>query len=345
MATPPKFLPVPQPVVDTTTGLMTAPWLLYFQSLTAQAAAAGGAPSSAEYIVGAADSTLTAERVATNSTSNTWNLATAGQAKVERAALTGDVTASANANATTIAANAVTDAKFRQSAGLSAVGRSANSTGNVADITAASDGQVLRRSGTALGFGALDLASANAVTGVLPIANGGIARATLTLTDAQIKALPTTAITLVAATGAGFLARLIAAPSLHLISTSGAYTNINSTYAALVVSYTDNAGPWASNAVLNDNTTTPAVSQFASFLGTTTDKLAWLSVPNVYAIDGAGAVEWTVNGSNTDPGPTMSVVENKALVLSMDNNGSGNLTGGNAANSLKVTIYYVVEAI
>ena len=36
-----------------------------------------------------------------------------------------------------------------------------------------SDGQVLRRSGTTLGFGAINLASANAVTGALPVANGG----------------------------------------------------------------------------------------------------------------------------------------------------------------------------
>lgn len=76
-------------------------------------------------------------------------------ATVGRAALTGDVTAAAGSNATVIAANAVTDAKFRQSAGLSVVGRSANTTGNVADITAANDGEVLRRSGTALGFGTL----------------------------------------------------------------------------------------------------------------------------------------------------------------------------------------------
>jgi hypothetical protein len=67
---------------------------------------------------------------------------------------TGDVTSVAD-GATTIVANAVTDAKFRQSAGLSVVGRSANTTGNVADITAATDGHVLRRSGTTLGFGLL----------------------------------------------------------------------------------------------------------------------------------------------------------------------------------------------
>lgn len=90
-----------------------------------------------------------------NSTSITWNTATGGSISTERAALTGDVTASANSNATTIANNAVTDAKFRQSAGLSVVGRSANTTGNVADITATAARQVagVNAAGTALAWG------------------------------------------------------------------------------------------------------------------------------------------------------------------------------------------------
>lgn len=67
-----------------------------------------------------------------------------------RAALTGDVTTSANA--ATITNDAVTDAKLRESAALSVIGRSANSTGNPADIAAATDGDTLRRAGTTLGF-------------------------------------------------------------------------------------------------------------------------------------------------------------------------------------------------
>ena len=86
--------------------------------------------------------------------------------------LTGDVTGSGTGSfAATIAANAVSNAKFRQSAGLSVVGRSANTTGDVADITAATDKQVLRRSGTSIGFGSVDLASSDAVTGNLPVTN------------------------------------------------------------------------------------------------------------------------------------------------------------------------------
>ena len=87
-----------------------------------------------------------------------------GAGGIQRSALTGDVAASAGSNTTTIAANAVSNAKFRQSAGLSVVGRSANTTGDVADITAASDGQALRRSGTTIGFGAIDLSNSSAVT-------------------------------------------------------------------------------------------------------------------------------------------------------------------------------------
>lgn len=72
-----------------------------------------------------------------------------------------------------IAANGVDDAHIRQSAGLSVIGRGASTTGNVADITAGTDNQVLRRSGTSLAFGAVNLASSDAVTGTLAIGNGG----------------------------------------------------------------------------------------------------------------------------------------------------------------------------
>lgn len=60
--------------------------------------------------------------------------------------------------ATTIAANAVTDARLRDSLGLSVIGRAGNTTGDPADIQATVDLTVLRRSGTTLGFGVLDSA-------------------------------------------------------------------------------------------------------------------------------------------------------------------------------------------
>jgi hypothetical protein len=52
-----------------------------------------------------------------------------------------------------ISANGVGNSELRQSSGLSVIGRSANSTGNVADITGSTDRSVLRVSSSALGFG------------------------------------------------------------------------------------------------------------------------------------------------------------------------------------------------
>lgn len=68
--------------------------------------------------------------------------------------LTGDVTGGgAGSFATTISANAVSNAKFRQSAGLSLVGNSTNSTANVADITGiANQFPVVASDGSGLSF-------------------------------------------------------------------------------------------------------------------------------------------------------------------------------------------------
>jgi hypothetical protein len=69
-------------------------------------------------------------------------------------------------NSNNISNNQVTDANLRDSAALSVIGRSANSIGDPADIAAANDGDVLRRSGTTLGFGTVATAGLadNAVT-------------------------------------------------------------------------------------------------------------------------------------------------------------------------------------
>lgn len=69
-------------------------------------------------------------------------------------ALTGDVTTSVGTVATTIGNDKVTNTMLRNSAALSVIGRSANSSGDPADI-AGVDGQVLRVSGTTLNFASL----------------------------------------------------------------------------------------------------------------------------------------------------------------------------------------------
>lgn len=52
-----------------------------------------------------------------------------------------------------IANNAVDNTKLRDSVGLSVIGRSPNALGDPGDIVAGTDGHVLRRSGTSVGFG------------------------------------------------------------------------------------------------------------------------------------------------------------------------------------------------
>jgi len=71
-------------------------------------------------------------------------------------------------------------ANLAQGSALSVLGVTGNATADNASIAAADDGQVLRRSSTTIGFGAVNLASTSAVTGTLAVANGGTGATTLT---------------------------------------------------------------------------------------------------------------------------------------------------------------------
>ena len=70
----------------------------------------------------------------------------------------GDVIKTAGSTTLTIDANKVLNTMLRDSAGLSVIGRSANTTGDPADITAASDSTVLRRTSNTLNFGTVTTA-------------------------------------------------------------------------------------------------------------------------------------------------------------------------------------------
>lgn len=89
-----------------------------------------------------------------------------GAGGIQTSAFTGDVIKSAGGTTLTIDTNKVLNTMIRQSAGVSVIGRSANTTGNVADITAGSDDTILRRTASALDFGQLTIGMfpANLVT-------------------------------------------------------------------------------------------------------------------------------------------------------------------------------------
>lgn len=168
---------------------------LSMSGTTLTSTASGGAPTNAEYLVGAVNGTLTNERLVGNSASITANLATSGAATFERAALFGDVTAAANSNATTIAAGVVNTAKLggdittagkallddvdaaaqRTTLGLGTLATqngtfSGNSSGtNTGDVTLASPSRYLSLTGQQITPALVDLASH--VTGDLPLSN------------------------------------------------------------------------------------------------------------------------------------------------------------------------------
>lgn len=119
-----------------------------------------------------------------------------------------------------LVANLVLDSNLRQSSGLSVIGRSASTTGDVADITAASDHQVLRRSGSSIGFGSVNLASSNAVTGALPVGNGGTGLTSYTTGD------------LVYASGSAALSKLAVGSSSQVLGVSGGVPAWRDEYAA-----------------------------------------------------------------------------------------------------------------
>lgn len=92
------------------------------------------------------------------------DISDAGSATPAITQLTGDVTAGpgSGSQAATIANGAVTNAKLRDSGALSVIGRASNSTGAVADITAAADDRLLTRISSALAWTQITLGMAAA---------------------------------------------------------------------------------------------------------------------------------------------------------------------------------------
>jgi len=142
------------------------------------------------------------------------------------------------------------------------------------------------------------------------IANLGVLSATVTLTDAQIKALPTTPIEIVAAPGANKIT-LISSIILHLDWTAD-YTNIAGINVVGALSGTNNG---YMGGLLE------SAGDVSGLLANGQDSFAFL---------------FPVSNSYIDNG-----LINDAFYLKSLNN-SGNYTGGNAANTLKVTVYYIV---
>lgn len=149
----------------------------------------------------------------------------------------------------------------------------------------------------------------------------------LILTDAQIKALPTTPIELVAAPGVGKIIQLISA-NFILDNVAGAYVaNADSSFTISFLAFGNQSSvtvPQLVQGILQTAIANPYISEF-SILPT---------------VPGAG----TFLGLNVAPSSfvlTLDGVENCPLVIGDYWAGHGiNYTGGNAANTLKVNLWY-----
>jgi hypothetical protein len=153
------------------------------------------------------------------------------------------------------------------------------------------------------------------------LASGGsstVLSATITLTDAQIKALPTTPIEIVAAPGTNKMISVLMAVANWSVS-AGAYTNQDGD-TRFYLQYEGGAG----SATVMSKTPTATDNRTYNLIGGA-------------LID--SAAPWA--GNVESDGINTSQISNKKVEAFLDN-GGGDLTGGNAANTLKVTVYYVV---
>jgi hypothetical protein len=142
--------------------------------------------------------------------------------------------------------------------------------------------------------------------------------ASVTLTDAQIKALPTTFIEVVPAPGVGKKI-LFLWGNMNFYFTAGAYTTVD---AVIQIAY----GEWQAGAssYVEDN-----CFQATNSSATLTPFLRVYVAPSIWV----GDLFVIPRAFNT--------VENLPLKV-VGYNDSGDYTGGNAANTLEVTVYYVV---
>lgn len=148
-------------------------------------------------------------------------------------------------------------------------------------------------------------------------------QATVTLTDAQIKALPTTPIEIVPAPGANRVT-VVDQWVVRLNTLAGGYTN--TTNAGWYLCYAVGGVVAASFILLGNN------------LAAMSDTLCLNGLPQITITAGISGADGYLWGTQL----VANYGANSAIVVRDDYASSGNYTGGHASNSAVVTVLYTV---
>lgn len=157
---------------------------------------------------------------------------------------------------------------------------------------------------------------------ILALAESPIKRADVTLNDAAIKALPTTPYVTVAAPGGGKYIQVVAA-YFRVNTLAGAYTNVSGARWQLLA--TSSQWPRSHPVPMGNLLEAPPRDALIPFL-----------IPFFAFV---GGFYDTTNASVNIP----AVGDNAPVVIYDPGASGGNYTGGNSANTLKVTTLYTVN--
>lgn len=187
-----------------------------------------------------------------------------------------------------LVANTVGNAQFRQSAGMSVVGRAANSVGNVADIVATS-GSVLREDGTVIGFGQIRAA------GIAPNAVETAKIANDAVDDTKLRTSNALSVIGRAANSAGDPADIVAGTDGHVLRRAGTTVAFGTIVAAGLATGAVTAGKIANGGV---DTTARLANDIVD------DTKVGERVPQFYRRQGGHGTDWSVAGTTAyTPGP------------------------------------------